>query len=231
MLNIIRICLTAALGLAIAGCKSTLTPAVPEGAAAYSVLRATEDAPVPSSYELRPGDRINITVFQEPELSQEKVVIDGGGKLDIPLIGATDAAGRTATQLADEIGDKLGARYLRNPQVTVSVVETIPKIVAVEGEVNLPGIYEIRHGYTLLSALALARSPTPTAAEDEVLVFRMIDGKRAGARFDLQAIRSGLAADPLIMDGDVVVIGFSSVRGAYQDILRAAPLFNVFTQF
>jgi polysaccharide export outer membrane protein len=52
-----------------------------------------------------------------------------------------------------------------------------------------------------------------------------------GARFDLTDIRSGTTPDPQILPGDVVVVGFSQVRGIYRDILDAAPLFNIFTRF
>ena len=66
---------------------------------------------------------------------------------------------------------------------------------------------------------------------DEILVFRTIDGRRMGARFDLNDIRSGRAEDPQIIGGDTVVVGYSSAKGIWQDFLASAPLFNLFYVF
>ena len=85
------------------------------------------------------------------------------------------------------------------------------------------GVYEIQPGYTLLSALALAGSPTLEAKLDEVLVFRTVDGQRMGGRFDLTEVRAGRMADPQLIAGDVIVVGYSRSQGLYQDLLRVAP--------
>jgi polysaccharide export outer membrane protein len=62
-------------------------------------------------------------------------------------------------------------------------------------------------------------------------VFRVIDGHRTGAVFDLNSIRAGREPDPELIGGDVVVVGFSSVKGAFRDFLTAAPLLSVFRPF
>jgi polysaccharide export outer membrane protein len=127
-----------------------------------------------------------------------------------------------------ELVRRLGQRYIRNPQVSVAVAERAKSNFAVEGQVNEPGVFEADASTTLLAALARAKSPTKTAKLDEVLVFRSIDGKRLGARFDLNEVRSGRAADPQIIGGDTIVVGYSEARGRWQDILAAAPLLNLF---
>lgn len=215
-------------GLLCAACQPTLNPVVPSGSAAYDAIAVSPDVIDPTSYALSPGDRVSITVFQEPDLSIEKAVIDRGGNLTLPLIGQVRAVGLSSAELASVIEQAYGRQYLRDPQVNIVLEETTGRFVSVEGEVEKPGVYELRDGYTLLSAIALAESPTETAKLDEVLVFRMIDGERAGARFDLTDIRSGAADDIAILPGDTVVVGFSRIRGIYRDILRAAPLFNTF---
>ncbi len=95
----------------------------------------------------------------------------------------------------------------------------------------MPGVYAIGPGETLLTVIARAQSPTKVAKLDEIVVFRMAEGTRLGARFDLKAIRTGQAPDPEIRGGDIVVVGYSSLKGIYRDILQAAPLLNVFTRF
>ena len=211
----------------LGACQPTLEPVVPAGTAAYQTMAVARVQPV--EYRLQPGDTISVLVFQEPDLTQEKMRIDRSGNLYLPLIGTVKAAGESPSDLARQIQHSYGMRYLRNPNVSVRLDETMRQTVSVEGEVALPGVYEIQPGQTLLSALAMARSPTQTAKLDQILIFRQIDGQRAGARFDLVAIRSGQADDPELLPGDVIVVGFSSLRGVYRDILQAAPLFNIFT--
>ncbi len=63
------------------------------------------------------------------------------------------------------------------------------------------------------------------------MVFRTLNGQRMGAVFDLRRIRTGSAPDPQIVDGDVVVVGFSQLKGAYRDFLAATPLLGLFTIF
>ncbi len=122
-------------------------------------------------------------------------------------------------------------QYVVNPQVVVSITKQALRYVAVEGQVKKPGVYDIDREYTLLGAIARAESPTRTAKLDAVVVFRVINGRRMGARFDLADIRAGRTPDPQIRGGDVVVVGFSALKGAWRDFLEMTPLFNVFTRF
>jgi len=212
-----------------AACQPQLNSPLPQGAAAYQALEAP--AVTAEAYIMQPGDVVSVSVYQEPDLSLDKVEIDRSGNLFLPLIGELKAAGRTQGEVSHDAELAYGRSYLRNPRVAVTVVEALSNTVTVEGEVELPGVYQIQPGSTLLTALALARSPKRTARFDEVLIFRTVNGQRMGARFDITEVRAGRAPDPQIMPGDVVVVGFSALRGLYTDILQAAPLFNVFTQF
>lgn len=230
MLQYPRLCglsVLVAAATAMAGCSSTTpNPNLPVGAAAYDVIPAK--APSVENYLVTPGDLISVNVFGEESLSSPQIRVDEAGFIQLPLAGQIKAGGLTAPQLSSTIASALGGRYLVNPQVTVAVVEPAKRVVSVEGEVKTPGVYEIGNKFTLLSAIARAQSPTDTARLDEVLIFRTIDGKRMAARFNLKDVRSGIAPDPEIMDGDVITIGRSAARAAWQDILRAAPIFNAF---
>ncbi len=214
----------------LAACQPQLHPDLPTGSAAYDVLNSAT-AEQNGAYLLHSGDVLAINVFQEPDLTVDEIAIDGSGNLYLPLIGEIRAAGLNQAELSQQIERAYGNGYLRNPRVAVSVKQALSATVSVEGDVMQPGVYQIQPGATLLTAMALARSPTRTAKMDQVLVFRMVNGQRMGARFDLTDVRSGTAPDPQILPGDVVVVGFSAVRGAWRDILEAAPLFNIFTRF
>ncbi len=224
--------LLALVGLTLSGCGRSLQSAgLPTGAAAYAIAPPADAAAAPQAYRIGPGDSISVSVFQEPDLSNDKLQVDDVGRIQLPLAGDILAAGLTAPELSAVIAERLGRDYIRHPQVVVSVVSTREQTVAVEGEVKVPGVYKVSPSDTLLSAVARAQSPTNVARLDEVIVFRTVNGRRMGARFDLGQIRSGQAADPQILGGDVIVVGFSSLKGVYRDILQAAPLLNVFTQF
>ena len=182
----------------------------------------------PTAYLLQPGDKLSVNIFQEEDLSVRELQVDEAGMITLPLVGDLQASGQSPGQLSRAIELAYGRNYLRNPQASVVLLESIKRTVSVEGQVREPGVYEIQPGYTLLSALALAKSPAPDAKLNEVLIFRTVDGERMGGRFDVVAIRAGRMPDPLILPNDVVVVGFSSVRGLYRDILQAAPILGAF---
>lgn len=231
MKRIYAIALPSLLAALVGGCQTARPTQLPQGAAAYAVVPAADPAAVPAVRTLRSGDTISVQVYREPDLSLEKAVIDDLGKVQLPLLGEVTAAGVTAADLSRTIAERLGARYLRDPRVTVTLVATEASTVTVEGQVVAPGVYEIARNETLLTTIARAKSPTRTARDDEIVVFRTINGQRSGAVFDLGLIRTGRAPDPQILQGDVVVVGFSQVKGAFRDFLTAAPLLNIFTAF
>jgi polysaccharide export outer membrane protein len=220
--------------LTLGGCASA-PHNLPHGAAAYESFPAPSANEPQADYRINPLDVLSVNVFREPDLTMKDIQVDASGNLLFPLIGSLQAAGKTSAELSGEIAARLGERYLRNPQVTVAVSSSVSQRVVVEGNVTDPGVYEIGGNTTLLEALARAKSPTRVAALDRVVIFRVIDGQRYGAVFDVSQIRSGLAPDPQIRGGDTVVVGFSAIKGAFRDFLTSAPLLlsslNTFRNF
>ena len=223
-LLILSTCLTAA-------CQPTLHSDLPVGPPAYQAVAVSDQDTVNALTLLQPGDQINVNVFQEENLSTENAVIDQAGNVSLPLIGEMRAAGLSPSQLSHAIEVAYSGQYLRNPHVNVVLEKAAPRVVSVEGQVAHAGVYEVQRGYTLLSALALAGSPTEVAKLDEVLIFRQKDGERMGGRFDVTDIRAGRAPDPTILPGDVIVVGYARVRGAYLDFLKAAPIVGAFSRY
>jgi polysaccharide export outer membrane protein len=212
--------------LAASGCTRSKPNLLPMGEAAYATIPAK--APAGDDEIIRSGDRLSIQVMGEPELTSDKYHVDSTGAIQMPLAGEVLTAGMRPSELRDELVRRLGSRFIRNPQVAVIIAERRKTSFAVEGAVETPGIFEATPGTTLLSAIAQARSPTNTANLDEVMVFRTVAGNRMGARFNLADIRRGAAPDPQIQAGDTVVVGHSSLKGAWREFLQAAPLFNLF---
>lgn len=225
--RVVLVCLL----LATAGCAASLRgPNVRMGEDAYSVIPPPSPETAAMDYSIGPLDTLDINVFNEPEITSKGVPVDAVGNLALPLIGRVRASGMTATALADMLRDRYG-RYYVDPQITVIVTSSVSQRVTVQGQVEEPGLYDVRGGTTLLDAIALAKGETEVAALREVLILRTVDGKRMAAMFDLNRIRRGDDPDPAILGKDVIVVGHSNVKQAWQDTLRAAPLLNVFTQF
>ena len=100
-------------------------------------------------------DEIEIKVYLEESLS-DRYRVDSDGKVNFPLLGAIAVAGLTPSEVAETIRAGLLDGYLRDPQVSVSVVEFNSRQVSVIGEVNQPGRYPYRDGMTLIQAIAEA---------------------------------------------------------------------------
>jgi len=185
----------------------------------------------PSEYRIGVGDKLNVRVFQVADLSFDELVVDTSGNVQLPLIGAVRGAGRTAGEMSIDIAARLSAQYLRNPQVTVTVTEAASQKITVDGAVTKPGVYEMRGSTSLLQAVAMAEGPTRVADLSKVAVFRTIEGRRAVALFDLEAIRQGRATDPEVLGDDVIVVDTSRLNSALREIISAVPALAIFRPF
>jgi polysaccharide export outer membrane protein len=186
----------------------------------------TASTPGSTGYKVGPLDVLEVSVFKVPELSRS-VQVAGRGSINLPLVGEVPAAGRTAQEIERDLTEKLGAKYLQSPQVTVYVKEYNSQRVTIEGAVKKPGVYPIRGNTSLLQFIATAEGLDP-ASDSTVVVFRQTGAKRSAARFDISAIRSGEAEDPAIQPGDVIVVNTSEIKAAFQNVIKALPAAGVF---
>lgn len=167
------------LAATLAGCAGPRMPSV-----------KASDAE-PTSYQLGPGDKLQIDVFGDQSMSGQRQ-IDGDGTLTMPLIGRIKAAGLTSEALKGRLQKKL-QEYMKDPRVNVQILTYRP--VYIVGEVKKPGSYNYVNGMTVLNAVAIAGGFTYRAREDEFVIERKAKGKR-------------VAADPStpLMPGDVVTV-------------------------
>lgn len=173
-------------------------------------------------YLIGPFDKLDIDVFGIEDLKRE-VQADASGKISFPLVGTVDAAGKTPEELAQAIAAGLRGRYVRDPQVTVNLKETVSQVVTVDGEVKQPGLYPVVGKMTLSGAVATAKGTTEYARLQNVYVIRTVNGEKMVGAFNLAAIRSGRYADPEIFANDTVIVGESRARRLYQNFLGVAP--------
>ena len=127
-------------------------------------LRPSEGA----SYRLGTGDKVHVTVFNEPDLSGD-FTIDGQGYVRLPLVGQIEAAGLSTYGLENRIASAMvGGGYLLNPKVSVEVTTYRPFYII--GDVAKPGEYPYVNGMSAPNAIALAGGYTPQAVESVIWI-------------------------------------------------------------
>lgn len=203
---------------------ATSRQGVHSGVAARAAEKFTAGAtPGNSAYKIGPLDVLDVSVFKVPDLSKT-VQVGDGGYISYPLVGDIPAAGKTAHEVEQELERRLGAKYIRSPQVTVFVKEYNSQRVTVEGSVKTPGVYSMKGKTSLVQALAMAGGIDSTVGSGDIVIFRTIDGKRSAARFDFDAITKGEAEDPDLEPGDVIVADTSAAKIALHNILSVLPI-------
>ena len=180
-----------------------------------------------SNYKIAPMDKLAIKVFKMDDLSGDYDV-DLAGNISLPLIGEVRAVNLTTAQLDDELTQKLGAKYLEHPDVSVAIKASTAHVVTIDGAVREGGSFPVGGPISLIQAVAMAKGTTEDANARRVAVFRTIGGQRQAAAFDLTSIRRGQAPDPQIYPGDIVVVDGSSLKAAQKQILQSIPLLAIF---
>lgn len=224
--------------LALASCTaggpgSTLKPpgtafaTSPDAVDASVILASTTQLMEAQDYRVAPLDVLEITVFQVAELDT-RAQVNSVGAITMPLIGQVPVAGRTTSEIEAELARRLGATYLRNPRMTVTVAESKSQRVTVDGAVRKPGIFPVEGDVSLQQAIALAEGLAEVADPSGVFVFRNRDGRRDVARFDLTAIRRGNVDDPQLQAGDIVMVDESGLRTVLRDLRGIVPIAGLF---
>ena len=206
-----------------------VTPTTSQASAIQPTRVPSVATPRNEAGSIRPLDVLDISVFQVPELTKT-VQVAANGNIDLPLIGETQAAGKTPMELQRDLDAQLGAKYLQNPQVSVSIKESLTNQVTISGEVRSPGVYPVTTQTSLLQLVAKAGGFAENA-NSTVLVIRQRGGRRAAARFDVDAIQNGNARDPMLQAGDIIVAGTSEIKKGYATIMKVLPLATMFALF
>jgi polysaccharide export outer membrane protein len=224
-----RTLLIGLIGCSLAACSNG--PRLGEGPEPLAVTKLAELPPptgadlvvATSPYHIGPFDKLEVIVFNVPELSG-KFQVDAAARLSLPLAGTIEAAGLTPEALAQAIDRRLRGTYVKNPQVTVNLEETTSQVYTVDGQVGQPGSYPALGNITLMRAVANAKGTAEFARLDDVVVFRSVNGRQMAALYNLGAIRRGVYPDPKIYANDIVVVGDSKARRMFQQFVQLAPL-------
>ncbi|MDW6019109.1 polysaccharide biosynthesis/export family protein [Vibrio plantisponsor] len=118
-------------------------------------------------YFLGTGDRIEIIVYGEPDMSM-KFKVSKSGVVNFPYIGEVVIAGRTPSAIETEIEERLRGDYLLNPMVTINMESF--RLFYIFGEVTSPNGYEFQPRLTVEQAIAIAGGFTDRADRDDISI-------------------------------------------------------------
>lgn len=202
MRNVLFLTGLVSVGLLGMGCAATPAPDTDSEA----VFSGSPEG----DYRIGADDRLQITVWRNPELSVA-VPVRPDGKISVPLIGDVLAGGSTPEQVAALIKQKLTA-FIREPNVTVLVVELRSheylSRVRVTGAVRTPRSIPYRQGMTVLDAVLEAGGTSDFAAPNRAKLYRKGKGKTNVIDIELGDIlnKGKLQTNVTLRPGDVVTV-------------------------
>jgi polysaccharide export outer membrane protein len=179
-----------------------------------------------AEYRLGSGDVIRINVFQNPDLTLESRITEAG-IVSYPLLGNVRLGGLTVTAAEKLVSDGLrNGNFVKQPQVTLVVLQVRGNQASVLGQVNRPGRYPIEVAdMRLTDMLATAGGAAPQGS-DIVIVTGNRDGKPYRYEVDLPSLFApgGRAKDILILNGDTLWVDRQPLVYIYGEVQRPGPM-------
>ena len=169
-------------------CAQQPAPLPPGTTSAESLLKNA----VPADYQIREGDMVQVSVFNEPELAAGGRVRKDG-TIQCPLIGSIKIQGLSQISAARLIEAEYRKDYLVHPEVNLFVSQFSVQRITILGQVQRPGSHELpaEKDLTILQVLGLAGGPTRIANLKKVLVKRVVDGREKIFKVDVYSMASG----------------------------------------
>jgi polysaccharide export outer membrane protein len=158
------------------------------------------------AYTIQPGDMLQISVWQEPDL-QEEVLIAPDGGIAFPLVGEMSVIGKSIVELREDISERL-SRYISEPIVTVTIRQVLGNKIYVIGQVNRPGEFVVNPMVDVVQALSMAGGTTPYASLNNISILRRRGTQQTSIPFKYGDISSGknLETNIILQSGDVVIV-------------------------
>ena len=170
----------------------SLTACAASGAVIRSGERYAINDALSETYPLGAGDKVRVTVFNEPTLSGE-FTVSSDGEMSLPLVGDVPVGGKTTKDVAAVFARLLADGYLRDPKVSMEVSAYRPFFIL--GEVARPGQYPYVAGMTAFSAVATASGFTPRAKKSRVFIRHR--GEEAELEYELTPFLRVLPGDTI----------------------------------
>ena len=171
-------------------------------------------------YLLGEGDKVKITVYEQPDLTTT-VRISHVGTITYPFLGELSIGGLTSDAAGRLIASRLKkGDVVKAPQVSVTIVEYRSHQISVLGQVNKPGKYTLTGDTLLIDLLALAGGLTKDAA-DIITVVRNDPDRPARYQIDLLKFYGGNMAQNIeLASGDIILVPKMDIFYAYGEVNR-----------
>jgi polysaccharide export outer membrane protein len=216
--------LAAALGLPALAQTPAQPPAQPPAKAPTTAAAA--NANMSTEYRLGSGDVLRISVYQNPDLSLETRVSEAG-VVSFPLLGSVRLGGLSVTQAEKAIADGLkNGNFVKNPQVTIVVLQVKGNQASVLGQVNRPGRYPIEVADMRLTDLLANAGGVASTGADMLVLSGTRNGQPYRVEIDLPSVfaQGGRGQDVLIQNGDVLWVERAPTVYIYGEVQRPGPM-------
>lgn len=188
---------------------------------ALTLAQWSLSSPAWALYQLEFGDTLSVTVKDAPQYSVPAAIIRPDGAITVPYLGDLEVSGLTPGQVGDRI-QKLVSRYVRNPEVTVTVTAFRGRVIAVFGQVIKPGNLTVPAAPvnpTVLDAIGQAGGFTERANRAEVIVIRGEgpNAQRFVVNVDKMLKNSDFSSNLVIQERDKIIVPevwYPDYRGA-----------------
>ncbi|MBT9489727.1 MAG: polysaccharide export protein EpsE [Rubrivivax sp.] len=187
---------------------------------------AAQTAAATAEYRLAAGDVVRISVYQNPDLLLEARVSEAG-TISFPLLGSVAIGGLGVTQAEKLIADGLrNGNFVKQPQVSILVVQVRGNQASVLGQVNRPGRFPLDTAEMRLSELLAQAGGVAANGADVVTLVGRRNGQAFRQEIDLPALFRGgkLTDDPLVLNGDTVYVDRAPIVYIYGEVQRPGAL-------
>jgi len=155
---------------------------------------------------LGPGDKLELVVYYGSHELRAQYMLDSAGDIEVQFIGSVDAAGKTSRLVQDEIQKRLSDGYLKDPIVSITVLEINSQKLSVFGQVARSGSVKFSPGMTITEAIANSGGFSPMARKNLVKVTRVVSGKKEIYKIPVEMIAEGSRPNFPVMPGDEVFV-------------------------
>jgi polysaccharide biosynthesis/export protein len=181
----------------------------------FSLVACGDDPPVvyptvapfdSTKLTLGPGDKLQLTIFYGSKENKATYTLDGSGQMEVQFIGTVSANQKTTQDVQKEILDRLKDGYLRDPVVSLTVVEINSLRCSVFGQVSRSGSIRFTPGMTITEAIAQSGGFSPLARKNMVKVTRVREGTKETYKIPVELIAEGRRPNFPMMPGDEVFV-------------------------
>lgn len=210
---------SSACALALAAGSLVVGPALAQSPASAQSVAAAQ-------YRLALGDTIRITVFQVPDLSLEARITEAG-VISYPLLGSVNLAGLTVAEAEQRIAKGLrDGNFVRQPQVSITLIQARGNQVSVLGHVGRPGRYPLETGEVRLTDMLATAGGVAQGGSDLIVVVGVRNNQPYRVEVDLPTVfgPNRRASDITLQNSDVIWVERAPMIYMYGEVQRPGSM-------